>query len=127
MVKIEPAAKVLYDEMKKAGFEEVIDFIPGGIGFWSFLKNMAEEGMCISCKDGSADPACAVRICATEKNIEICALCEDYPCEKFNNHFGAHSILKQDNVLFREEGIHTWAKLQDERLARGFTYTDNKE
>jgi len=28
-VKVEPAAKVLYDEMKKAGFEDIIDMIPG--------------------------------------------------------------------------------------------------
>ena len=28
--KVEPAAKVLFEEMKKAGFEEVIGYIPGG-------------------------------------------------------------------------------------------------
>ena len=39
-VKVEPAARVLYDEMKAAGFEDVISFIPGGEGFWPFLKGI---------------------------------------------------------------------------------------
>ena len=48
-VKVEPAARVLYGEMKAAGFEDVISFIPGGEGFWSFLKGMADgDGICIS-------------------------------------------------------------------------------
>ena len=32
-VKVEPAAKVLYEEMRAAGFEEIISYIPGGEGF----------------------------------------------------------------------------------------------
>jgi len=32
-VKIEPVAKILYEEMKKAGFEEIIQFIPNGDKF----------------------------------------------------------------------------------------------
>jgi len=39
-VKVEPAARVLHDEIKMAGFEEVIAFIPGGDGFWPFLKGI---------------------------------------------------------------------------------------
>jgi hypothetical protein len=127
MAKIGPVAKDLYGEMKKAGFEEIIHLIPGGDGFWPFLKNLAEEGMCISCQDGGGDPGCAIRICAKEKNIEMCAFCESYPCKKFNNFFEGHSILKQDNALLREKGMDAWSKLQDERRARGFTYTDNKK
>ena len=37
-VKVEPASKVLYDEMKKAGFEDIMQFLPDGDKFWSFLK-----------------------------------------------------------------------------------------
>ena len=28
--KVEPAAKVLYSEMKKAGFEDIVQFLPDG-------------------------------------------------------------------------------------------------
>jgi len=128
MAKVTPASKVLYDEMRKAGFEEVIQFIPGGDGFWSFLKNMAEDGICISCKGGSGNPACAIRLCAKEKGIEVCALCADYPCEKFDTYSGAFlTILKNDNELLRDKGIEAWAKLQDERREIGFTYSQEKE
>ena len=122
--KIGPASKVLYDEMKKAGFEEIIDFIPGGNGFWPFLKNIAENGVCISCRDGGGNPACAVRICAREKNIDMCAFCEEYPCENFLSFFEGYPVLKNDNDVLRNKGWNAWSKIQDERAANGFTYSD---
>ena len=126
MAKVAPAAQVLYDEMKKAGFEEIIHFIPGGDGFWPFLKGMAEDGLCISCKDGGGDPSCAVRLCAKEKEMEMCALCGEYPCAKFNSLSGFRSIMENDNALFRDQGMDAWAKLQDERRKTGFVYSDEK-
>ena len=122
--KIEPAAKNLYEEMKKAGFEEVISSIPGGDGFWPFLRGMADEGVCISCRDGSGDPGCAVRICAKEKGVVTCALCGDYPCDKLADLFEGYPMLKNDNELLRKERYAAWAALQNERRARGFTYSD---
>jgi len=125
--KIEPASKILYEEMKKAGFEDIIHLIPGGDGFWPFLKSMAEDGVCISCQDGGGNPGCIIRTCAKEKGVEMCALCDSYPCEKFNASFEGSPLLKRfsnDNTLLREEGMDAWAKLQDERLASGFTYAD---
>ena len=121
-VKIEPASKVLYEEMQKAGFDEIVQFIPDGDKFWSFLKGMVDPGVCISCKDGSGNPGCKVRVCAKEKGVEMCALCELYPCEKFEAFFAGYSVLKQDNSLLREKGPDAWAKLQDERKKQGFTY-----
>jgi len=117
-VKVEPAAKKLYDEMKSAGFEEVIDYIPGGDGFWPFLKGMAEHGICVSCRDGSGNPACSVRACAKEKGAEMCALCEDYPCETIEEFYQNYPAYRQDNELLRREGWAAWAALQDERAER---------
>jgi hypothetical protein len=121
-VKVEPASKVLYEEMKKAGFEEIMPFFPDGDKFWSFLKGMAVEGVCISCQSGSGNPGCKVRICAKEKNVEICALCESYPCKLFTEFFEAYPTLKHDNSVLLEKGWEAWSKLQDERQAREFTY-----
>ena len=128
-VKVEPAAKVLYDEMKAAGFEDVIAFIPGGEGFWPFLKSMVNDGICVSCRDGSGNPGCAVRICAKEKGIEMCAFCEDYPCNKFDTFLNVsvgYPVLEQDNTLLRDKGWEAWMELQDERRAKGYTYSDGK-
>ena len=123
-VKVEPASKILFEEMKKAGFEDIMQFLPDGDKFWSFLKGMVFDGVCISCKAGSGYPDCPVRICAKDKGVEMCALCESYPCEHFAKFFEGSPILKDDNSVLREKGMEAWSKLQVERQARGFTYTD---
>ena len=125
--KVEPAAKTLYSEMKKAGFENVIDHIPGGAGFWPFLKSMAEDGVCVSCREGrGGNPACEIRICAKEKNVEMCAFCDTFPCDKFDIMFKNHPNLEQDNFLLFSKGWDAWMKLQEKRRADGFTYQDAK-
>ena len=128
-VKVEPAARVLYDEMKSAGFEEVISLIPGGEGFWPFLKGMA-DGVCVSCRDGSSNPGCAVRICAKEKDVEMCAWCEDYPCDKFTAFLKVsvgYPVLEHDNALLRDKGWEAWSMLQDERREKGYTYSKGND
>ena len=113
--------------MLKAGFEGIIQYIPGGGGFWPFLKSMAEDGICVSCQEGGGDPGCAIRICAKEKAVEMCALCKEYPCSYFDaslQKYPALDSMKQDNALLREQGMDAWAKLQDERRRNGFTYAD---
>ena len=124
--KVEPASKVLHDEMIKAGFAEVVKFIPGGDGFWQFLKGMANDGICVSCCDGSGNPACKVRACAKEKGVEICALCSSYPCELFGAFFKGYPMLEKDNALLRDHGMEAWSKHQDERRESGYTYSDEK-
>ena len=125
--KIEPASKVLYEEMKKAGFEDIISFLPGGDGFWSFLKGMVKDGICVSCQEGSGNPGCAVRVCAKEKGVEICAFCAEYPCDMFADFFKSYPLLEKDNTLLREKGWDAWAELQEERKARGFTYSGDRD
>ena len=124
--KIDPAARVLYDEMKRAGFEEIIHLIPGGDGFWPFLKSMVETGTCTSCRDGGGNPGCKVRICAKDKGVVICAQCESYPCELFAEFFKGYPVLERDNALLRDKGMSEWGRMQDGRRDRGFTYTDEK-
>lgn len=124
--RVEPAAKKLYIELKNSGFEEIMQFFPGGDAFWPFLKNMAEGGTCTSCQEGSGNPGCDVRICAQEKGVEVCALCSEYPCIQFTAFFEGYPILRHDNALLREKGLDAWARLQDERRARGYAYSDDK-
>jgi hypothetical protein len=121
-VKVEPAAKVLYEEMNKLGFENIMPFFADSEKFWTFLKGMSTEGVCISCKAGSGNPDCKVRLCAKEKNVEMCALCESYPCDHFTGFFENYPMLKNDNLILREKGWETWEKHQDERQAKGFAF-----
>ena len=120
--RVEPAARVLYDEMQKLGFEEIMPYFPDGDKFWSFLKGMSTEGVCVSCKAGSGNPGCKVRMCAKEKNVEMCALCESYPCDLFADFFKGYPMLEHDNAVLRGNGWEAWGKLQDERQAKGFGF-----
>ena len=122
--RVEPAAQALHTELKKAGFEDIINFIPDGEAFWRFLKSVSEEGACVSCKAGSGNPGCTVRACAQEKGVNMCALCEDYPCDKFPAFFEGYPVLKHDNDFLRAKGMVEWAKMQENRMAQEFSYTD---
>jgi len=120
---VEPASKVLYDVMQKAGFEENAHMTPDGEKFWSFMKTMSEDGACKSCQDGSGDPKCSVRVCAQARNVEVCALCEIYPCDKLESFFHVYPVLKDDNEFLRTKGMDAWMQMQDERQENGFVYT----
>lgn len=122
--KVEPAARVLHTEMKKAGFEDIVQYLPDGAAFWKFLKSMSEEGTCESCQGGSGNPGCEIRRCAEEKGVNMCALCDNYPCNKFSDFLTGYPMLKDDNALLRDKGIEEWGKLQDERKAKGYTYAE---
>jgi hypothetical protein len=121
-VRVFPAAKTLYDEMRNAGFDDVVNAIPGGDAFWTFLKNIAENWICTSCRDGSGDPGCKIRLCAQEKGVDMCVFCDDYPCALLKDMYGRNTVIVKDNALLREKGWDAWLKMQDERRARGFTY-----
>ena len=123
-IKVYPAAKVLHDEMKKTGFGDIAGTLPGGKEFWSFLGDIAEHWVCVSCREGSGNPGCKVRECAQEKGVDMCALCEGYPCGLIDAFDGEYPTLKRDNALLRDEGWEAWAKLQDDRQAKGFTYAN---
>ncbi len=122
-VNVEPAAKTLYQEMEKLGFEEIMPFFPDGATFWSFLKNMTTEGVCISCKAGSGNPGCRIRLCAKERNVEMCALCPSYPCELITALSNGYPTINHDNSILREKGWQAWAKLQDERRTKGVAFS----
>lgn len=125
--KVMPAGKTLFDEMKKARFDDIVDMIPNGGQFWTFLKGMAENGACLSCRLGCGNPGCTIRICAKEKGVEMCARCKSYPCGHFDKFLAENPILGQDNALLRDQGLAEWAKLQDKRRAEGFTYPDPQD
>jgi len=122
--RVYPAAVKLRDEMETAGFKDVINAIPGGGDFWKFLNGMTDSGICVSCHAGGGNPGCAVRKCAQEKNVKMCALCGSYPCNLFNEYFKGFLLLFRDNELIRGKGMNAWSKMQDERGKKGFTYSD---
>jgi len=119
--KVIPAASILYDEMRKGGFEDVVDFMPDGTGFWRFLKGTVDSTEA-SCRRGCGDPGCKIRICAKERGVEICTSCAEYPCGLLDEFFLGRPVIKEDNDVLREKGMEAWMSMQKERRARGFVY-----
>lgn len=56
-----------------------------------------ENVKCDGCKNNGkiADKKCQARPCATEKNIESCVDCNDFPCKKMK-----HLAASQDGMFF---------------------------
>jgi len=123
--KVIPIASELYDEMKKACFDDVVNYMPDGPEFWRFLKVTADSGG-VSCKNGCGTPGCKVRECAEGRGVEICVSCTEYPCGIFEEMFKGFPILRDDNEFMRANGIEKWKEMQIERRSKGLTYTDIK-
>ncbi len=73
------------------------------------------------------NPYCRIRLCAKAKKVELCAFCEEYPCEESERAFSAYPMLKEDNLRLRENGPDAWLEMQKERKRDGYTYTDAKD
>ena len=65
--------------------------------------------VCDGCLEGDGDPTCTVRLCAIEKDIENCAHCEQFECDKIKSKMNfveenvkvdLSSIPKEDFNLF---------------------------
>jgi hypothetical protein len=110
--------------MIKGGFGDIIDYMPEGAPFWKFLNGMVDTGICVSCYEGGGDPGCKIRICAREKGVKMCAFCNDYPCTLMEDMLKRHPVFRSDNELLRNKGLEAWAKVQDDRRKKGFTYQD---
>ena len=117
-VKVLPAAKALYFAMSETDFGSVAVSLPNGKEFWAFLKDVAENWACVSCRDGSGNPGCKVRVCAEGKGVEMCAFCNEYPCELIKGFKEGYPGLEDDNALLRDEGWEAWGRLQDERAEK---------
>ena len=81
--RIPKQAGALYETMKKDGWEFFGGGQPDFKEFWAFLNKLAEMGPGCSCREGKCGPPfCAIRNCASEKGIEVCPFCDEYPCNK---------------------------------------------
>jgi hypothetical protein len=126
---IAPTAALLQDYMKRQGFETFGPYMPNFKEFWEFMKVLIEAEGCPGCKKDGGSPACAIRTCARDKNVEACPLCSDYPCEKFSwlPSSESYPTLEKDNQLLRDNGLDAWLAMQEKRRIAGFTYVEERE
>ena len=69
-------------------------------------------------------PSCSVITCCVKKrNLEVCAECEEFPCDKFKEEtvetdsFITHKRIMQNQNLIRESGIAKFIEQQSERMS----------
>lgn len=126
---IAPTAKELKAQMQAQGFETFGPYMPDYTEFWRFMNTLIEAEGCPGCRQGGGSPACAMRTCAREKQVEACPLCKEYPCDHFYwlDTSVAYPMLKGDNQFMREQGLEAWRAMQKARRDNGFTYVEERE
>jgi len=78
----------------------------------------AENVRCDGCRsDGRvADQECRARPCATERGVESCALCDEFPCDKMRHLMGS----REGMLIFRLKGKTSVSEEEYDLCARQF-------
>ena len=122
--RIPQRAAALQQAMADEGWTHWGEAFPGFTGFWAFLQELQADGGCPGCRAGGGYPACQIRTCARERGVELCGLCDDFPCEPVLALAARYPTLLADNARLRAVGLEQWLAEQVERAARGVVYAD---
>jgi len=116
-------AKTLFETMQEDGWEYYgQELYPQFPQFWEVLKDLKEVGETSPlCKGGCGDPECEIRKCAIAKELQVCAFCTEYPCERLVSFTRRYPFLLQNNDRIKEIGLEAWLAEQDELAAQGIT------
>lgn len=118
-------AKKLYDTLKRGDFEDWGPAFKEFKDFWKLLGRLAsipEDQCCRTNKCGH--PECAIRKCALVREVEICPLCDDYPCRLIKRIAKSEPLLISDGCRVQAVGINAWVEEQEVRKKTGICYDD---
>ncbi len=121
------AATKLLRIMRDDGWEHYgSQLYPEFRDFWKVLGSLAQmKESCPLCKGGCGNPECSFRICAKSKGLEICAECDEYPCQPLREFYSGHyAKLAGNNERIREIGLEAWLEEQQELVERGLSFRD---
>ena len=124
--RIPQQAQRLQETLRREGYDRGYFDVPGlekvFATFWEGLNILASTP-CPGCRAGGGNPGCAVRACARERGLTVCALCAEYPCQRLEALSG-YPLLLADGRRLRQVGLEQWAAEQELRAATGFAYAD---
>jgi len=75
----------------------------GCLGCWGDIHNLWSSSL-----------DCKIRHCAESKNIMICALCVEFPCERFDKQFNSKSQQRKNCDRIKEIGFELWLNEKEE-------------
>ncbi len=81
------------------------------------LKLLAQSGICSGCKAEIAtraeDDRCQIRQCCSQKGLDLCSECSEFPCEVLANNPGVIKFHCLENLReIREKGLQRWIDRQ---------------
>jgi hypothetical protein len=114
--------------MKREGYEFFGPYgSPQFNDFWKYLEHLTVlDKECPACRGGCGDPGCKIRMCAREKNQEICVYCNEYPCSYFENLAKQYPALLGDGKKLKEIGIDAWIEEQERRCRRCYCFSEGR-
>ncbi len=126
ITKTPQTASKLRDILKADGWEGYGEYVYAGFGvFWDILQKMSNLAETSSlCRGGCGDPECKIRECAQGKGIDVCALCEQYPCELVSEFDKKYKVIRRNNDRIREIGLDAWFSEMDQRAEQGEVFQD---
>ena len=115
-------------ELRAAMAEEGWPFwgstVSGFTEFWTFLGKLHADGGCPGCRAGGGYPECQIRLCARQRDLDLCCHCSDFACEHIERLAARYPTLMADNRRLQAEGLEHWLADQEERVRRGVVYAD---
>lgn len=76
-----------YEQIVKKSQSALERYAPKEFDFDAFMKGLTcvqAMQLCSGCKKGGGNPTCAIRICASKRNIENCSQCNELmECKNF--------------------------------------------
>ena len=119
-------AAALRDTLRTDGWEYwAPSDVPGFGPFWEFLNALANGEERCSCRAGTCGPGfCAIRTCASERGVDVCAFCDDYPCDRIMGLARGYPTMLADGARMKEKGLEAWIAEQEARATTGFCYAD---
>ena len=109
-------ARALIVTLKQAEMDEWGRGMPDFVEFWRFLNSLADVPDDKCCRSGKCGaPNCALRNCAKAREVEVCALCSDFPCDYLHPYadfadMAWHNTKVFNLCLMKKMGLDAWAR-----------------
>ncbi|MCU0522963.1 MAG: DUF3795 domain-containing protein [Anaerolineae bacterium] len=116
-------ARALVTTLKQSEIDHWGADIPDFPEFWRFLNSLTEIPADKCCRSGQCGaPNCAIRNCAKDREVEVCAFCADFPCDRIRVFAQSEPLLLHDGERIRKVGLEQWVAEQIARREAGFDY-----
>jgi hypothetical protein len=96
--------------------------------FWKILKTLKDlDKESPNCVAGCGNPECEIRLCAQNKGLDVCAFCDEFPCQLIVDFTRRYPFLIRNNERIKQIGIDAWLQEMDAMVEKGVTHKSMKQ